>query len=251
MTDDHHLDLDELERVEAVVTRVVRARVRTVPEAEDLVQETLTRFLAERERGDIRDPEHYAATIALNLIRARWRHLAREGEVLPLLVDLREPTEPVDLAVESEVSAALSAALDELDDERRRLLVEHELAGRSATELAETSTPAAIAASLARTRARLRVDVVVRYRRAELPTVACRPVLESLSANDARRQGRLGAAEHVETCETCAELADVIGRRGTAWLGLAPLASLFRRPSVQAGSAAVVVAAVVAIAASV
>lgn len=251
MTDDHQLDPAELERVGAVVTRVVRARIRDAVEAEDLVQETLTRFLVERERGDVRDPDHYAATIALNLIRARWRRLAREGEVLPLLVDLREPSEPVDLAVDGEVSDVLSAALDELDEERRRLLVEHELAGRSTSELADASTPAAVAASLARTRARLRVDVVVRYRRAALPTSVCRPVLESLSANDARRQDRLGATAHLEACETCAELADVIGRRGTAWLTLAPMAALFQRRSAQAGVVAVVAAAVVAIAVSV
>mgnify|MGYP000232869907 CR=1 FL=1 len=247
MTDAHQRDLDELGRVEAVVTRVVRARVRDAAEVEDLVQEALTRFLVERERTDLRNPEHYAATIALNLVRGRWRRLAREGEVLPLLVDLREPSEPDDLAVDGEVSAALSDALAELDDERRRLLVEHEVAGRSTRELAQASTPAAVAASLARTRARLRVDVVVRYRRAHLPTVACRPVLESLSANDERRKERLGADGHLETCETCAELAAVIARRGTAWLGAAPIATLLRRRSFQAG-AATAAAAVAAVA---
>ena len=89
----------------------------------------------------------------------------------------------------------------------------------------------AVAMRLARARAGLRVEFVVAFRRVDLPTSRCRPVLLALSAGDRRRQHELGAAAHLLRCSTCAELARPVTerRRGiAAWL-IIPAAEVVRR----------------------
>jgi len=92
----------------------------------------------------------------------------------------------------------------------------HEVEGVDTATIAagERSTPGAVAALLARARAKLRVDYLVAYRGAHLPTEDCHSVLVSLSARDRRRQASLGAAEHLLDCSACAELApELVERR--------------------------------------
>jgi hypothetical protein len=96
---------------------------------------------------------------------------------------------------------------------------------------ATESTPGAVATRLSRARATLRLEFVLAYRRATLPTPSCRPVLVALSAGDRRRQRRLDAAGHLRTCDACAGLAAPVSerRRGIAvWL-LLPIAEAVRR----------------------
>lgn len=244
-----HEDLTDADvaRLETVVRRVVRARVRDASTADDLTQEAMAR-LFERDMADIRDLDQYAVTVALNLVRRRWATEARDREALPEIIDLREAGEPDDALVDAEVAAALRDALDDLDPEKRAVLVAHEVEGVPTADLADDDTsPGAVAASLARTRARLRVGFVLRYRRVDLPDDGCRPVLEAISAHDTRRQERLDATTHLETCETCRDLAPVLRERGIAWLGLSPgIATLLRRREVQVGAAAAAVAVAVA-----
>lgn len=238
----------DVARIETVVRRVVRARVREQAVGDDLVQETIARVLERLDTTEVRDVDQYAATVALNLVRRRWADDARERAVLPEVIDLRDSVVPDDAAVDADVAAAMRSALAELEPDKRAALVAHEVAGVPTAELAaDGSTPGAVAASLARTRARLRVSFLLRYRRIELPSSSCRPVLESISAHDARRQERLAATGHLEACSTCRDVAPLLRERGVAWLGLSPaLAALVRRREVQVGAAAVAVAAAVA-----
>lgn len=242
------LEDTDVERIERIVRRVVRARMRDQASGDDLVQETMARVLERLGTAEVRDVDQYAATVAVNLVRRRWADDARERAVLPEVIDLRDSVTPDDAAVDADVAAALRGALAELEPDKREALVAHEVAGVPTAELAaEGSTPGAVAASLARTRARLRVSFLLRYRRIELPSTSCRPVLESISAHDARRQERLAATGHLEACPTCRDLAPLLRERGVAWLGLSPaLASLVRRREVQVGAAALAVAVAVA-----
>lgn len=237
----------ELARLETIVRRAVRARVRDRATADDLTQEAMLRLL-ERDRDDIDDLDQYAATVAINLARRRWSDEARGQDVLPRVIDLRDPEVPDDVVVEADVAAALRGALDDLSPDRREALVAHEVGGASTAELAsDGATPGAVAASLARTRARLRVGFLLRYRKIELTDPGCRPVLEAISANDTRRQRRLDADGHLEACPTCRSLAPALRERGAAWLGLSPgFGALLRRREVQVGAATVAVAAAVA-----
>ncbi len=94
-------------------------------------------------------------------------------------------------------------------------MLAHEVEGvDTATIAAEhRSTPGAVAARLGRARAKLRVDYLVAYRRAHLPTEDCHSVLVAISAGDRRRQSSRGAAEHVLACTACAELAPTLVER--------------------------------------
>lgn len=101
---------------------------------------------------------------------------------------------------------ALRTALDSLSEAERSAVLAHEVEGVDTATIAadQRSTPGAVAARLARARAKLRVDYLVAYRRAHLPTNDCHSVLVSLSAGDQRRQSSLGAGDHVLTCPSCA-----------------------------------------------
>lgn len=242
-----HLTDADVARIETVVRRVVRARVRDDASADDLTQEAMTRLL-ERDTAAIRDVEQYAATVALNLVRSRWAADARDRAARSEVIDLRDSVVPDDAVADADVAAAMRDALAELEPDKRDALVAHEVEGVPTADLADDGTsPGAVAASLARTRSRLRVGFVLRYRRVDLPDGRCRPVLEAISAHDTRRQQRLGVSAHLEGCATCRDLAPVLRDRGVAWLGLSPgFAALLRRRDVQAGAAAVAVAAAVA-----
>jgi len=91
----------------------------------------------------------------------------------------------------------------------RATVLAHEVKGIDTATIAEAdrSTAGAVAARLARSRAKLRVDYLVALERVRLPTAQCRSVLVALSAGDKRRQHALGTADHVLRCHHCAELA--------------------------------------------
>ena len=83
----------------------------------------------------------------------------------------------------------------------------------------------AVKSLLSRARANLRLEFLLAFRRTELPTARCRPVLLALAVGDGRRQAQLDAQAHVRDCPTCAAL---VGRHA-ADEGLATLRSAWAR----------------------
>jgi hypothetical protein len=135
--------------------------------------------------------------------------------------------------LEREESDALAQALQHLDAADRDLLLRHEAHGASTETLAaeHATTSGAVAMRLARARATLRLEFLLAFRRVELPTQRCRPILLAMSAGDRRRQHTLGAAAHLLRCPTCAQLAEPVTerRRGLAGWFLVPTGEALRR----------------------
>jgi RNA polymerase sigma factor (sigma-70 family) len=225
--------LENLAELSVVVRRVVAARVRDPHLIEDLTQEALVHVAATDGRLSGDAQQAYAIVTARNLVVDHARSEAVHDRHAHRLVDYTTLDGPEALSLEQEETSALAKALERIDPEERSLLLRHEVEGASVDALAaETqASSGAMAMRLARARAVLRVEFVLAFRRADLPTQRCRSVLISLSAGDRRGQDRLRAADHLLRCPTCAELARPVSarRRGIAvWL-IAPLAEGFRR----------------------
>jgi hypothetical protein len=77
----------------------------------------------------------------------------------------------------------------------------------------------AVAAQLARARAKLRVNFLLAIRAIDLPTDRCQSVLNALSAGDRRRQRALDAGGHLLDCKVCAGLSDPQTERRRALAG--------------------------------
>jgi hypothetical protein len=127
----------------------------------------------------------------------------------------------------------MTSALSQLDPADRDLLMRHEVSGTDLATLAGEAnvTSGAIAMRLARARANLRLEFLLAFRRMELPTNQCRPVLLAFAVGDRRRQAQLDADEHVRTCSACAQLVGPMtqrDRRIAGWL-LIPVAEGLRR----------------------
>lgn len=199
-----------------MLRRIVTARIGQHPAAEDLVQETLVRVLAARERIEPGMLEPYAITTVRNLMATMWRQQDRELRNQHRVHDPGEPERADDLVVASEESAAMARAVQRLDEKERRILLAHEVDGEATGSLAEgaDSTAGAIAAQLKRTRARLRVEYLLALEQAEPPSDRCRPVLLALSAADRRRQREVDAPGHLLECALCARLSEPLLDRG-------------------------------------
>ncbi|MBA2386383.1 MAG: sigma-70 family RNA polymerase sigma factor, partial [Acidimicrobiia bacterium] len=216
-----------------VVRRVIAARVRDSHLVEDLSQETLVRVAAAQPRLAPDALQAYAIVTARNVIISHARTESVHDRHSHRLVDYTTLEGPEELALEREETNALATALQQLDEADRDWLLRHEAEGISTDTLAGEAgiSSGAAAMRLARARATLRVEFVVAFRRVQLPTARCRPVLLSLSAGDRRRQGLLDAAGHLVRCPTCAQLARPVTerRRGiAAWL-IVPAAEAVRR----------------------
>lgn len=206
-----------LAEVHRAVTRYVRGR--TDVDAEDVVQEAMTRLLENRDRLEQGSWGSYAVVSAGNLLRDRersravWRRHAHRLHV----PDSQASAE--DEVLTAEEHHAVRRAMGALDEPAAGLLSEHYLRQqRSNRSLAPSA-----AARLARARAKLRVAYVLEQAGAHLPTARCRPVLEAVSTGDRRRQERLGAARHLLTCRACATHAPALVERRRALAGLNPL----------------------------
>lgn len=216
-----------------VVRRVVAARVHDPHLVEDLSQETLVRVAAAQNRLAPEALQAYAIVTARNVIASHARSESVHDRHSHRLVDYTTLAGPEQLALEREETDALAAALQQLDEADRDWLLRHEADGVSTDTLADEAgiSSGAVAMRLARARATLRVEFVVAFRRQQLPTARCRPVLLSLSAGDRRRQGLLDAAGHLVRCPTCAQLAAPVTERRrsiAAWL-IIPAAEVVRR----------------------
>ncbi|GAC1332407.1 MAG: hypothetical protein NVSMB13_21070 [Mycobacteriales bacterium] len=238
--------------------RVVASRVADPGLVEDVVQETLTRLLDRGKRLDDESVLPYAIVTARNIVASHARAEQVWRRNAPRLIDLTAAADPEQEALRREEERALAVALRALAPDDRRTLVDHEVHGADTAVLAShsESTPGAVAARLARTRAALRVDYLVALRRTTPPTAQCRPVLLALSAGDRRRQRALDAGGHLLACTTCAELSEpLLARRralaGVFWLPLAALGRGIRHSHpAQVGVAVTTVAVVAAVAAA-
>jgi serine/threonine-protein kinase RsbT len=201
-----------------MVRRIVGARVGGHPNAEDLVQETLVRVLAARHRIEPGMLEPYAIATARNVIASMWRQDDRAARNRHRLLDPVEPEAADGRVVAVEESRALSAALEQLSEHERHILLAHEVAGQDTRSLAEEndSTAGAVAAHLKRTRARLRVEYLLALEHIEPPTDRCRPVLLAISGADRRRQKEVDASRHLLECESCARISEPLIDRGPA-----------------------------------
>lgn len=247
---------DDTELVDVLAPLVHRVLARTgLGEAlrEDLAQEALSRVLALRHRLDDDALAPYAVVTARHLAISSIRDEHRRRRHAHRLVELGQPLSPEEDVVRAEEHQAVAEALGRLSQRERQALVSHVVDGASTHDLATRlrSTPGAVAALLARARARLRVEHVLALRRMdELPTERCRPILLALSAGDRRRQEALGAGRHLATCPVCADLSfPLVGRdRGlaTAWpllpvstAGLRLAGQARRHPALSAATGAV------------
>ena len=221
-SDGYQLDVGKLE---TVVRDVISGRIDDPDVVQDIVQETLVRVIDVLPRLDPKTVAAYAAVIARNLMVSLRRSEEVREKHRHRLLDPRQPVLPEEAALRDEAREALRAALSQLGPEDLEVLIEHGVMDAGLTELAHRhgSTPGALAARLARARARARVEYLLAYRRVEPPTEQCRPVLIALSSGDRRRQSTLRAAEHLLNCPTCSELAPDAMRRGRVPLLVPPV----------------------------
>lgn len=202
-----------------VVRRVVAARIRDPHLVEDLVQETLARMTAARARLDDEALVPYAIVTARNLIASHVQRADRERRKAHLAAEPPPPPpSPEEEALLGERRTAVGQALDRLPARERALLVAHEVLGTDTATLAagHDSTPGAIAAQLNRSRAKLRVEVLLAQDGREPPTDRCRPVLIALSSGERRRQRQLDTSGHLLECRFCAALAPALVDRRAA-----------------------------------
>jgi hypothetical protein len=162
-----------------------------------------------------------ARNVAVSHVRAR----STEARHRHRLVDLAEPDRPEERTLRQEEARAVAEGLALLPARDRSALVANEVEGADTATLAAElgSTPGAVAAQLARARAKLRVNYLLAIRGVDLPTSRCRSVLNALSAGDRRRQRALDAGGHLLDCEVCASLSDPLTERRRALAGLLPL----------------------------
>lgn len=203
-------------RLLPMLRRIVVARVGSHAAAEDLVQETLARVLAARDRIEPGMIEPYAVVTARNVIATMWRGEASERRNRHRAYDTAEPAQADELLVAGAERRAIAEAVQRLGDQERRMLLSHEVEGEGTRSLARTSgsTAGAVAAQLKRARARLRVEYLLALEQTEPPTARCRPVLLALSSADRRRQREVGAAQHLLECVLCARLSEPLLGRG-------------------------------------
>lgn len=199
-----------------MLRRIVAARVGQHPAAEDLVQETLLRVLAARDRIEPGMLEPYAIATVRNVVATLWRQQDRSARNQHRAHDPSEPERAEDLVVASEEQTAMALAISRLTDRERQALLAHDVEGQDTRSLADEvgSTAGAVAASLKRTRARLRVEYLLALEQTEPPSDRCRPVLLSLSSADRRRQAEVDAPQHLLECELCSRLSEPLLGRG-------------------------------------
>ncbi len=211
----HALD-DDIVELTNLLRRVVGNQVRDQDAVDDIVQETVSRLLAAKHRLDGRAVGPYAIVTARNLVKSQWQRAETGKRNVHRLVDLGVPPAPDKDLLEREDSAAVRAALQRLAPRERDVLVDHVVKGRDTASLAGElgSTPGAVAAQLARSRAKLRVEYLLALE-GEPPTTRCRPVLLSISAGNRRRQAELDSGYHLLDCDFCAAMSEPLFDRRT------------------------------------
>jgi RNA polymerase sigma factor (sigma-70 family) len=219
------------------LNRYVHAHVRPGQDADDVVQETLTRVIGAQNRLAPGVALAYAVVVARHVLADQATAADRARRNRHRLIDPAQPPRPDDVVLQGEERAALRNALAEVPPAQREALLAHVLQDEPVTVLAASigTSSESLAAQLARTRAKLRVDYVLALRGIDLPTARCRPVLLAISAADTRRQNALRAGHHLLTCATCSSISEPLLRRRSAlaallpWLLLGPALGWLRR----------------------
>src|SRR5215218_5815275 len=208
-----------------LIRRVVAARVRDPQVVDDLVQETFARLLQAGPRLDDGALAPFAVVLARNVAVSFVRGRFTEARHRHRLVELTEPDRPEERTLRQEEARAVAEGLARLPARDRSTLVANEVEGADTATLAAElgSSPGAVAAQLARARAKLRVNYLLAFRGVDLPTDRCRSVLNALSAGDRRRQRALDAGGHLLDCEVCASLSEPLTERRRALAGFLPL----------------------------
>lgn len=205
--------------------RVIQAQGLTAEEADDALQESFLRLWEVKDRLDRQVLIAYGVVVAKNVVSSHARAQAISERHAPRLVEPDSVPGPESAVLDSEEQRAVAVALRELPEHDREVLLLHEVEDVPLRTLAEKTgqNPSALAARLARVRARLRVEHLLAMRRVTLPTPLCRPVLTAISQRDKRQQQRLNAGEHLLLCPTCEELAQPLLLRRRSLVALAPI----------------------------
>lgn len=214
MRDQTTASADEVIAVEPVIRRVVAARAVNPSDIDDLVQDCLERVLAASERLTPEAVLPYAVVVARNLVASHAKSAMRHAAAAPRLLDASEPERPDDLLLAGETRNAMMAALAQLSDQERRDILAYY--SDTSSEGVARQSRGAQRVRIARTRAKLRLEYLLAYRRLELPSPICRSVLLAISAGDTRRQRELSAGQHLLDCEVCATLSEPLDRRSIA-----------------------------------
>lgn len=207
--------MHEVAAVEPAIRRVVAARAVNPADIDDLVQDCLERLLAARGRLAPEAVLPVAIVTARNLVSSHARAAGRRAAAAPRILDTREPDRPEDLILTGESRSAMLTALAQLSPGERSDILAYYNDG-SPPEGGTVESRGALRVRMARTRAKLRLEYLLAFRRVELPSPACRRVLLAISAGDTRRQRELKAAEHLLDCDTCAMLSEPLERRSIA-----------------------------------
>ena len=208
----------EVVAVEPVIRRVVSARAANPSDVDDLVQDCLERLLVARERLAPEAVLPYAVVVARNLVTSHAKSAMRHAAAAPRILDASEPDRPDDLLLAGEARHAMLAALSQLSEQERRDILAYysDVSGEASRE-----SRGALRVRMARTRAKLRLEYLLAFRRIELPTPVCRSVLLAISAGETRRQRELNAGQHLLDCEACATLSEPLDRRSIALTAIA------------------------------
>jgi RNA polymerase sigma factor (sigma-70 family) len=202
---------------------VVAARVRDPQVVEDLVQETFARLLQARPRLDDDALAPFAVVLAQNVAVSFVRGRHTEKRHLHRLVDLREPDRPEERALQQEEVRAIAEGLARLPAQDALPCRQRGRRHTAALAAELGSTPGAVAAQLARARAKLRVNYLLAIRAIDLPTDRCQSVLNALSAGERRRQRALDAGGHLLDCKVCAALSNPLTERRRTLAGFLSL----------------------------
>jgi RNA polymerase sigma factor (sigma-70 family) len=203
---------EDLVELVPMLRRVVGARVKDPHTLDDLVQETLLRVMAARSRVEPDKLPHYAAVTARNLVASMAAKNDRDRARAHLLVEVDSAESPASDLLVAEERSIVGAALANLPAADRDLLLAHEVDGQGTASIASgrRSTPGAVAARLNRARAKLRIEYLLVAEHIEPPSDRCRPVLQSISGGDRRRQDELDASGHVLRCPACAHVRSLL-----------------------------------------
>ena len=210
-----HGDDEAVLELVPMLRRVVGSRIKDPHTVDDLVQETLLRVMAARERIAPEKLPQYAAVTARNLVASLVEQNERARLKSHLLVEGTDGESPVADLLRREERSIVAAALANLPAADRDLLVAYEVDGQDTLSIAagHRSTPGAVAARLNRARASLRVEYLLVAEDLEPPTDRCRPVLRALSTGDRRRQRELDVSGHLLGCSTCARVKTLMFER--------------------------------------
>lgn len=231
---------EDVVAIEPVIRRVVAARVANPADIDDLVQDCLERLLGAHGRLAPETVLPYGIVTARNVVTSHMRTAARRATMIPLIADRQEPDLPEDTVLISEKHTAMETALSRLSaEERADILAYYDAAPAPDRGIPEAT--GALRVRMARIRAKLRLEYLLAFRHAELPSEQCRRVLLAVSAGDTRRQRQLQAGQHLLHCESCATLSEPLSKRSAALTAFtfpaALLARLFTKAKANPGTA--------------